>query len=209
MTFPTVELERRLLQQGSSLIGLDEVGRGALAGPVAVGAFFFETANLSEIPQGLRDSKLISESRRESVADRVLNWGRAAVGLATAREIEELGITSALALAASRAIELLPPANLLLLDGSHNWLGDQHGPVLVQTKADRDCASVSAASVVAKVERDKLMVEMSSQYPEYGFEKNKGYSSPQHIQTLRELGPSEEHRKSWLGKILAGDSTLF
>jgi ribonuclease HII len=188
---------------------MDEVGRGALAGPVAVGAFFFQAENLAEIPEGLRDSKLISEPKRPLVAERVQSWGKFAVGMSSAAEIEEIGITAALAKAAARAIELLPAADLILLDGSHNWLGGNFGPVQVQTKADRDCASVAAASVVAKVQRDALMTELANEIPTYGFERNKGYSSPSHIQALRDYGPSDEHRKSWLGKILAGEHSLF
>lgn len=207
--FPTLDLERQLLQSRASVIGIDEVGRGALAGPVAVGAFFFQAENLSEIPEGLRDSKLIAEPKRAIVAERVQSWGKFALGMASAAEIEEIGITAALARAAARAIELLPAADLILLDGSHNWLGANFGPVQVRTKADRDCASVAAASVVAKVQRDAVMTNLATEIPNYDFERNKGYSSPSHIQALRDFGPSAEHRKSWLGKILASDQSLF
>lgn len=207
--FPTLDLERQLLQSRTSIIGIDEVGRGALAGPVAVGAFFFHAENLTEIPEGLRDSKLISEPKRPLVAERVQAWGKFAVGMSSAAEIEEIGITAALAKAAARAIELLPDTDLILLDGSQNWLGGDFGPVQVQTKADRDCASVAAASVVAKVQRDALMTELANEIPNYDFERNKGYSSPSHIQALRYHGPSGEHRKSWLGRILAAEQSLF
>lgn len=208
MTFPTLELEFELLRKHGSIIAIDEVGRGALAGPVAVGAFHF-TSVQSEIPEGLKDSKLVPEAKRPELANRVSQWGSSAVGMAAAQEIEALGITQALALAATRAVADLPPAAVILLDGSHNWLGGQLGPVWVRTKADRDCASVAAASVVAKVERDQLMVDLANEIEQYGFERNKGYSSPSHIAALREHGPSREHRASWLGKILAGEQSLF
>lgn len=198
-----------MLSTRQNLIAIDEVGRGALAGPVAVGAFFLSMEHLAEIPEGLRDSKLIAEKNRRLIAERVEAWGQSSVGFASSAEIEEHGITKALALAAGRAIALLPQSDLILLDGSHNWLGGDIAEVIVQTKADRDCASVSAASVVAKVARDSLMSELSEQIPHYQFEKNKGYSSPAHIQALRELGPSQEHRLSWLGKLLSPDQTLF
>lgn len=205
MTFPSLELERELLQLHGSIIGLDEVGRGALAGPVAVGAFYFTAEQLGEMPEGLRDSKLIAESKRPLVSERVEAWGSSAVGMASALEIEEIGITKALALAARRAMANLSKPGLILLDGSHNWLGSELGQVRVQTKADRDCGSVAAASVVAKVQRDELMASLEQHYPQYGFAQNKGYSSPAHIAALREHGPSSEHRTSWLGKILATD----
>lgn len=208
MTFPTLELEFELLREHGSIIAIDEVGRGALAGPVAVGAFHFSAAQ-SEIPEGLKDSKLVPEAKRPELASRVTQWGSSAVGMAAAEEIESLGITQALALAAKRAAAALPPAAIILLDGSHNWLGGQLGPVLVRTKADRDCASVAAASVVAKVERDQLMIELANEIAHYGFERNKGYSSPTHIAALREHGPSREHRTSWLGKILGSEQSLF
>lgn len=209
MTSPTLDLERELLEQHGSIIGIDEVGRGALAGPVAVGAFFFTSEQLAGMPDGLKDSKLISEPKRAPVADLVGKWGQHAIGMASVGEIEDQGITRALALAASRALERLPSAGLLLLDGSHNWLGSDFGPVRVQTKADRDCGSVAAASVVSKVERDGLMVGLDQHFPQFGFAKNKGYSSPGHIAALREHGPIDEHRRSWLGKILAAEQSLF
>ena len=209
MTYPSLELESQLLGKHEAIIGIDEVGRGALAGPVAVGAFFFGPQQLNGMPEDLRDSKLIAEPKRQNIADLVSNWGQSAVGMASAQEIEDIGITRALALAATRALQLLPAAGLILLDGSHNWLGRDHGNVMVQTKADRDCGSVAAASVVAKVTRDQLMIELDSAIPQFGFAKNKGYSSPSHIAALREHGPSHEHRHSWLGKILGADQGLF
>ncbi len=224
-TFPSLELE---LRQAASLgvrfvIGVDEVGRGALAGPVAVGAALIDLRDTSPWPADLRDSKLISEPNREKLEPLVREWVLASgVGMVSAAEIESNGIVAALRAAGSAAISSLLDAVransqasalvnegcLILLDGSHNWLGSSTAgfTVVTQTKADRDCVSVAAASVIAKVARDRLMIELDGALPGYGFAGNKGYSSAGHIEALRQLGPSTEHRTSWLAKILANDS---
>lgn len=209
MTYPSLELEHQLLAQYGQVIGLDEVGRGAIAGPVAVGAALFATDTSTSIPTGLRDSKLIAESKRESVAALVSAWTKTSVGYASVAEIESKGISWSLQQAALRAIENLGVSNgVILLDGSHNFLqGLVDLPVVVRTKADRDCAVVSAAALSAKVARDQLMQELHVEYPAYEWAGNKGYASERHIAALKELGPCQEHRVSWLGKIL--DEGLF
>jgi ribonuclease HII len=135
--------------------------------------------------------------------------------MATVQEIEASGITRALALAATRALDQLSrkfvhsDRVVILLDGNHNWLADStHHAVVVRKKADQDCVSVAAASVVAKVHRDSIMRDLSKLNPGYGLESNKGYASEGHIRSLQSLGPTEAHRLSWLGKIL-GDGQLF
>ena len=210
MSFPTLETELELLEKFDAVIGVDEVGRGALAGPVAVGAFVF-TSNLADgQPPGLKDSKLISETKRPNIAAEVKAWGAGSVGLSSVEEIEAEGISIALRNAALRAIrELEFPSAVVLLDGTHNWLGHIQVPVVTRPKADRDCGSVAAASVLAKVHRDDLMKELANDFPEFGWESNKGYSSSDHIEKIRSLGPSEHHRKSWLTKILSADQGLF
>lgn len=210
MSFPTLETELELLQRFDAVIGVDEVGRGALAGPVAVGAFVF-TSNMADgQPSGLKDSKLISEGKRPAIAAEVRTWGMGSVGLSSVEEIEVEGISIALKNAALQAIgELEVTSAVVLLDGTHNWLGQIEVPVITRTKADRDCGSVAAASVLAKVHRDKLMQELAIDFPEFGWESNKGYSSADHIDKIRTLGPSEHHRKSWLTKILSADQGLF
>lgn len=222
-TFPTTEFERALFETGARFVlGIDEVGRGAIAGPVAVGIALIDSqsTNLDEIPNGLRDSKLLSEKQREQLFEPVGDWVHAsAVGMASAQEIDQLGIVEALSLSAGRAIgQLLEQSELrnqmaqdgtvILLDGSHNWLGLRAGgfKVTVRTKADRDCASVAAASVLAKVKRDRLMVELSDEFADYGLAGHKGYASATHIDALRRLGPSAIHRVSWLKKILQTDA---
>jgi ribonuclease HII len=228
-TYPSLSLEQELFDSGLNfVIGIDEVGRGALFGPVAVGVAVLETAHHSQKadwPSELCDSKLISEKVREKLFEPVGEWVSGyAVGMASALEIDQLGITKCLSLAAERAIRELPAqlrgqiasapeSAKAILDGSHNWLGTALGPVasMVRTKADRDCVSVAAASVLAKVTRDRFVVELVAQdsaLGEYAIDGNKGYSSAVHLEALRRLGPSELHRKTWLHKIL-GDDGLF
>ncbi|MDQ4213261.1 ribonuclease HII [Microbacterium capsulatum] len=214
---PSFVLERRLLREHPILICLDEVGRGALAGPVAVGATVVDAAAARRrVPQGLRDSKLVPEKRRAEVAGRAGAWAPAsAVGWAGSDEIDEVGIMRALGLAASRAIlaacgDVHDAASaLVLLDGNHDYVSAVHpGALNVRPiiKADRDCAAVSAASVLAKVARDALMVELSAEFPAYQWERNKGYASPEHREAIRERGLSRHHRSSW---AIAEAPTLF
>ncbi|NDH64991.1 MAG: ribonuclease HII [Microbacteriaceae bacterium] len=222
-TSPTTDLERSLAAQGSRfLIGIDEVGRGAIAGPVAVGVALIDTRanSLDEFPQGLRDSKLLTEKQRESLIGPISQWlAGSAVGMVVASEIDEFGIIAALSKSASRGLsELLSDSQLrtaiardgatIILDGSHNWLGAEAGglSVVAREKADRDCAIVSAAAVVAKVERDHLMVRLGAEHPGYLLEGHKGYASSAHIEAVRALGPSPVHRVTWLTKILAGSN---
>jgi ribonuclease HII len=201
LTFPTLEFECKLLETHSVVIGIDEVGRGSLAGPLAVGAFVLTRELLEMQPSTLKDSKLIPEPNRASLAGEVRSWGRSAVEFVDAEIIDQHGIIHALRTAGLACLEKLNLTNpAILLDGNQNWLGLTS--VTIRTKADRDCASVSAASIVAKVERDQLMTKLHEQYPEYDFASNKGYSSAIHIQALREHGPSPIHRKTWLTNIL-------
>jgi len=216
---PSLSFENSFFETGTRfVIGIDEVGRGSIAGPVAVGVALLDNQrNLQQWPAKLKDSKLISEKVREEIYPEVASWVSGwAVGMATVEEIETKGIIEALSLAGSRALEALlrDPALqqalakdgvMLILDGSHNWLGSKALglPVTVKTKADRDCVSVACASVLAKVTRDKLMLEIHEQYPSFGLASNKGYASEGHITALREQGPSPVHRLSWLTKILA------
>jgi ribonuclease HII len=215
---PSLSFEQTYFDSGIRfVIGVDEVGRGSIAGPVAVGVALLDVQiNSSGWPEKLRDSKLISEKTRETIFQDVSDWVRGwAVGMSSAEEIEEHGIVHALALAGSRALEeLLDESSLrselaesgvqLILDGSHNWLGPKAMgiPVSTKTKADRDCVSVAAASVLAKVTRDRLMVELDQTHPGYGLASNKGYASATHISGLKELGVSPIHRTSWLSKII-------
>ena len=202
---PTLEVERELWDARPLVIGMDEVGRGALAGPVTVGAFAL--ARCDEVPEGLRDSKAMTARARERTAPLVRDWGVATVGHASAAEIDAVGIMAALALAGRRALEGLHLAGIdvvgsaLLLDGSHDWLSPRLRRPLAITlrpKADRDCASVAGAACVAKVERDALMVAHDAEHPGYGWASNKGYAAAVHTEAIATLGPTRLHRRTWL-----------
>lgn len=219
---PSLREERRLLRSGYTVLaGIDEVGRGALAGPVTVGIVLVDAATKSA-PAGVRDSKLLAPAVREALVPRIRRWALAyAVGHAEPDEIDRIGIIAALRLAASRAMESLPVRpDCVLLDGSHDWLTPPNRDLLpadtpalfdlpaevepppvvdvvTRVKADLRCAAVAAASVLAKVERDGIMVARAADYPGYCWELNKGYSAPEHAAALRRLGPSPQHRQSW------------
>ncbi len=224
-TYPSLSLEQELWNKGFRfVIGMDEVGRGAIAGPVAVGVAILDTQDptiKTPWPEKLCDSKLISEKVRNEIVDDVRNWVQgSAVGMVSANAIDANGIIHSLALAGSIALDgiLLDNPSLreaiardgavIILDGSHNWIGPKASgmDVVVRTKADRDCVSVAAASVVAKVERDNHMIQLASSLDGYGLGGHKGYASASHIAAVRSLGPSTEHRLTWLTKILATDA---
>lgn len=205
---PTLDTERELFATGARwVIGCDEVGRGALAGPVAVGVCAIDASH-EAVPPGLRDSKLLSEKKRGLLAPIAAEWGAAsAVGLATAEEIDRVGIVRALGLAGSRALATLfhagvdPREAVILLDGSHDWLNPAlRSPlrVTVRPKADRDCGSVAAASVIAKVHRDELMIAADLEHPGYAWSSNKGYGAAVHLAAIAQLGPTPVHRRTWL-----------
>jgi len=214
---PRLTVERRLLREHALVIACDEVGRGALAGPVAVGAAVVDARDARRrVPEGLRDSKLVAEHHRPAVAARAAEWASAnAVGWADAGEIDRVGIMRALGLAALRAIDqlrgcgIVPEEAIVILDGNHDYITPAGGTGLrVQSiiKADRDCASAAAASVIAKVARDELMIGLHEHAPVYQWVRNKGYASADHRAAIREHGLSEHHRASW---AIADAPTLF
>ncbi|MCF2705758.1 ribonuclease HII [Arcanobacterium haemolyticum] len=206
------ELHASAPESRAILAGVDEVGRGSLAGPVSVGIALIDATITSEAPEGLRDSKMLSAQARERLVPLCREWALdIAVGHAGPDVVDAEGIIGALRRAAAKALEQLRSRGLephgILLDGSHNWWTDvsifdtdpllPDLPVYMQVKADATCSVVAAASVVAKVERDRLMVELDSDFPGYDWARNKGYSSPAHIAALRKLGPTIAHRRSW------------
>ncbi|WP_417511704.1 ribonuclease HII [Microbacterium sp.] len=214
---PRLTLERKLLTEYDLIISLDEVGRGALAGPVVVGAAMMDASGARRrVPEGLRDSKLVTEKRRPDVAARAAAWVQASgTGWANAAEVDEVGIMRALGLAASRAIDAVAAQGgmtgraLVILDGNHDYLSRVHAaPIEVRTviKGDRDCASVSAASVIAKVARDSYMTQRHDEHPMYQWNRNKGYASAEHRAAIRDCGLSPLHRSSW---AIADAPTLF
>lgn len=203
---PNLDLEQELFRSGVNLVaGVDEVGRGSLAGPVTVGVAVIDS-QVSVIPAKLRDSKLISKVTRQNLIPILNDWVKAsAVGHTSAQEIDQIGITAALRLAWQRAFDQLSiKPDHVILDGKHNWLvsaTDSHPsqeiPITMKIKADQHCAVVSAASVLAKVERDNLMISADQDYPNYGFASNVGYGSANHMSAIRKYGASEFHRRSW------------
>ncbi|MGP3536468.1 ribonuclease HII [Microbacterium sp. RD1] len=214
---PRLTLERRLLKEHPLIIACDEVGRGALAGPVAVGAAVIDPErSRKRIPAGLRDSKLVPEHKRAEVASRAASWVAAsAVGWSSSAEIDEVGIMRALGLAAIRAIADLrahgvaAESALVILDGNYDYItaaGASDLRVTPVIKADRDCASAAAASVIAKVARDAVMTGLHDELPAYRWARNKGYASPDHREAIREHGMSAHHRQSW---AIADAPTLF
>ena len=220
MTEPTLLAELALapgLAAGGLVIGVDEVGRGALAGPVAVGVVALDPAAVV-IPHGLRDSKLLTEARREALHPTVAGWGSArAVGLATHEEIDGFGIIGALGRAGARALLALREAGVplgrcvALLDGSHDWLTPalpRAMRVVTRIKADRECAAVAAASVLAKVHRDRMMAAADIEHPGYGWAANKGYGSPEHVAAILAAGPSPLHRLTFLRNLQAAEASL-
>lgn len=210
MVFPTIRTERALLRAGALRVcGMDEVGRGAIAGPVAVGVAVVDRSTRTA-PQGLRDSKLLTPVARRSIGPRIHDWCvESAVGYSSAPEIDEFGLMAALRLAGLRALAGVGRVDHVILDGGFNWLAPSGTSVGVSSetewcpsvttviRADQSCSSVAAASVVAKVDRDARMQDLSGEFPEYGWDLNKGYSTPQHMKAIREYGLCDQHRHSW------------
>ncbi len=193
------ELENELLDRGiAPLCGVDEAGRGPLAGPVCAAAVMLPR-NL--VIPGLNDSKKLSPKKRDALYDSILaqavSYG---IAFATVEEIEKWNILGATFLAMNRAIEQLsePPA-LALIDGNRN--SGIHGNSRCVVGGDGKCAEIAAASILAKVTRDRYMLQMAEQYPQYGFAQHKGYGTAAHYAALREYGPCPIHRPSFLKKM--------
>jgi ribonuclease HII len=196
---PHLHQERALVRQGHALVaGLDEAGRGAWAGPVVAAAVILprDAMRRSEL-RGVRDSKLLAPSRRAVLFDAIHRAAVAVgVGAASHTEIDALGIVSATRLAMQRALQALPVApDALLIDALR--LPAVPLPQRVMFHADTLCLSVAAASIVAKVTRDRLMVGLDTQYPSYGFAQHKGYGTAHHQQALAQFGPSAVHRMTF------------
>ena len=179
------------------VIGVDEVGRGCLAGPVYAAAVIFKSDKLSDV---VTDSKLISEPRREELAELILKEHQVGIGYATVEEIDELNILQASLLAMKRAIEQLGvKGGHVLVDGNQKIPGLTGFKQTTVIKGDLRAAPISAASIVAKVTRDRLMKELGVKFPLYGFEAHKGYSTLVHKDAIVAHGPCDFHRKSFSG----------
>ncbi|MBO5852931.1 MAG: ribonuclease HII [Clostridia bacterium] len=197
---PDFELEKQAIADGYSLIcGVDEAGRGPLAGPVCAAAVILDT---SVELQGVDDSKKLSEKKREALYDLICQKAVAyCVAFATVDEIEEYNILNATYLAMNRAIEGLKiKADFALIDGNRVPKDIRIDSKTV-VKGDAKSLSIAASSILAKVTRDRLLMEYDAKYPEYGFAKHKGYGTAEHMEAIRRLGPSEVHRPSFLKKI--------
>jgi ribonuclease HII len=194
---PSLDIERALWADGHEIVvGVDEVGRGAWAGPISVGA--------AVIPPDrrvykIRDSKLLRESEREALFDRIGGWCQTwAVGHASQQECDDLGMADAQRLAAKRAIDGLGvEPDRVLIDGNWDFVGGGRTTMRL-VKGDARCLTIAAASILAKVTRDRIMREESQHFPGYDFDLNKGYPCPRHKLALLGMGPTSIHRRRWV-----------
>jgi len=197
---PGLAHERGLWEAGHEVVvGIDEVGRGAWAGPLTIGAAVLPR---DKRVYKVRDSKQLTEREREALFDRIASWCVAwGVGHASHEECDELGMTEALRVAAMRALAELDEQGFvpdrIVLDGNHDYL-KMPSKVTTVIKGDTKCLAVAAASCVAKVTRDRMMIEAAEHYPMYDFESNVGYPAPAHKLALAGYGPSAIHRRSWI-----------
>ena len=193
------EIENEIAASGvSPVCGVDEAGRGPLAGPVCAAAVILPRG--VELPE-LNDSKKLSEKKRDRlfamICEAAVSYG---IAFASVEEIEERNILGATFLAMNRAIaQLSPQPALALIDGNRN--AGIEAPSRCIVDGDAKCASIAAASILAKVTRDRYMLKMAERYPVYGFERHKGYGTKAHYAALREYGPCEIHRPSFLKKM--------
>jgi len=185
-----------------AIAGVDEVGRGCLFGPVVAAAVAFPPGR--RIASGLNDSKQLTPMQRVALDCLIRIWGHYGIGSADAKYIDQFGIRAATRLAMARAVDNLPePPDYLLVDGDMETGMVRSGPMPQRTiiHGDALCASIAAASIVAKVFRDGLMTALAMSYPGYGLERHKGYPTPEHFRALRELGVTAMHRLSFRGVL--------
>jgi ribonuclease HII len=199
---PGLAHEYRLRAQGLALVaGLDEAGRGAWAGPVAAAAVILplDRPDLLHALDGVRDSKLLTARRREALYEAIMDVAiSAAAGLASAREVEELNVVGATRLAMGRALaSLAVQPDALLIDGRYMRLRTWNVPQHTMSRGEHASLSIAAASVIAKVSRDRLMVGAGQEYPDYGFDHHKGYGTQEHRAALVRLGPCDLHRRTF------------
>ena len=195
---PTRAIEKELWSRGHDVVvGIDEVGRGAWAGPLSVGAAILPRDTRIN---GVRDSKLLTERQREALFDRLAEWCVAwSVGSVRQDECDQLGMSAAQKLAARRAVEALDIApDIAVTDGKWDFVSPSVPAVELVVKADLRCLSVATASILAKVVRDREMRASSAHYPHWSFDTNKGYPCPVHKAALAGYGPSAIHRRTWV-----------
>ena len=204
---PDCSLERAAMARGARIVaGVDEAGRGPLAGPVTAAAVVLD---LRRIPAGLNDSKKLTSARRLALADRIMASCDWAVGHASVEEIDRLNILRAAHLAMCRALAGLARRPCLALIDGNMLPRDLDLPGEAVVGGDARCASIAAASILAKTVRDRIMVDLAQQHPGYGWEANAGYPTPAHQQALIALGPTPHHRRSFapVHKILCKDQS--
>jgi len=190
---PSYSLERELGAPEKIICGVDEVGRGPLAGPVITAAVILDPEN---IPHSLNDSKKLSAKKRAIISKEILECAEYAFGKASLEEIDELNILHATMLAMQRAVVNLPrKVDHILVDG--NRLPDFDAPASAVIKGDQKSVSIAAASIIAKEKRDFLMKKLHELHPEYGWSQNSGYGTKLHMEALNLVGPSRFHRKSF------------
>ena len=195
---PHFEEESTLIARGYlPIVGLDEVGRGPLAGPVVAGAVMLREPSVPKWLPKVRDSKALTAKQRENIFQLIDESGTAwSVGIVSPQDVDQMGIVSATKYAMLLALQKLPiAASFLLIDAIP--LPESHLPFKAIIKGDQSCASIAAASVMAKVTRDKIMIGEDKKYPQYHFAKHKGYPTKSHIEQLRMFGPSPIHRRSF------------
>lgn len=208
---PTFELEAAELQlHGGPVAGVDEAGRGPLAGPVVAAAVILDP---ERIPDGIDDSKVLDEETREFLYGRIKATAIFGVGIADVERIDKLNILHATMWAMAQAVAQLPQMpKLVAIDG--NRAPNLKCPSRTVIKGDARCLSIAAASIVAKVTRDRLMVKLAAQHPGYGFERHKGYGTPEHQEAIKRLGVTVHHRRSFrtvqlaLGLITVEDEVV-
>ena len=195
-----LEFEEKAYEKGyTSVCGVDEAGRGPLAGPVCAAAVILPKGKCIE---GVNDSKKLSEKKLEALFEVIKTEAMSySIAFATVEEIEEMNILNATMLAMKRAVEGLPQkADFAMIDG--NRLPELSIDREFIVKGDAKSMSIACASILAKVSRDRLLYEYAKEYPQYHFDKHKGYGTKLHVEALREFGPCPYHRMSFLGKIL-------
>lgn len=193
---PGIATEKELWEAGSAVVvGVDEVGRGSWAGPISVGA--------AVVPKDrrvykVRDSKMLTEDEREAIFDRIVSWVEDwSVGHASHSECDELGMSEAQKLAARRAIAgLAVEPDHVIVDGNWDFVGHPRTTRIIG--GDATCLTIAAASIIAKVTRDRMMRRLADEFPGFNFENNKGYPGPWHRAALAAYGPTTIHRRSWV-----------
>jgi ribonuclease HII len=197
---PTFELEAAELQlHGGPVAGVDEAGRGPLAGPVVAAAVILDPAR---IPDGINDSKVLDEESREVLYGRIKATAIVGVGIADVRRIDRDNILQATLWAMAQAVAQLPVTpKLVAIDG--NRAPALGCPARTIVKGDARCLSIAAASVIAKVTRDRIMIALAGKVPGYGFERHKGYGTAEHHEAIRRLGVTVHHRRSFRSVQLA------